>query len=398
MLFALREVVVTRKRLILIGFLMLLLGVGAVVWWGQSNRRGAEIYYSGTIEATSSNLAFQVSGRVQEILTDEGQSVDAGSVLAVLDRREYVALRDQARANLQRARQNLLQLGTVLEVNRNVLPAEVDRAAAAVKALQAQLAEAESGYRTQEVERARLAADAARVTVENARKDKDRYDELFRKGVVAEKSRDSFNVQYETALKEHQRAVEAYQMAREGFRREEIDTARSRLAEGQAALRLAQSNLKKIEAAEQDVEAAREQVAAVRAALDVAEIQLDHTRLRAPYRGIILSRNVEPGEVVTPSQEVLSIADLSTVDLKVFVAETEIGRIAPGQPVAVKIDSFPDKIYDGRVAYISPQAEFTPKIIQTHKERVKLVFLVKVSVPNPHFELKSGMPADAWFS
>jgi len=388
---------VTRKRVILIGFLVLLSGVGAVVWWGQSSRRGAELYYSGTIEATSSNLAFQVGGRVQEILTDEGQSVDAGAVLAVLDRREYVALRDQARANLQRAGQNLLQLETVLEINRNVLPAEVDRAAAAVKALQAQLAEAESGYRVQEVERARLAADAARVTLENARKDKDRYDELFRKGVVAEKSRDSFNVQYEIALKEHQRTVEAYQMAREGFRREEVDTARSRLAEGQAALRLAQSNLKKIEAAEQDVEAARAQVAAAQAALDVAEIQLDHTRVRAPYGGIILSRNVEPGEVVTPSQEVLSIADLSTVDLKVFVAETEIGRIAPGQPVAVKIDTFPDKVYDGRVAYISPQAEFTPKIIQTHKERVKLVFLVKVSVPNPHFELKSGMPADAWF-
>ena len=387
----------TRKRVILIGFLVLLSGVGAVVWWGQSSRRGAELYYSGTIEATSSNLAFQVGGRVQEILTDEGQSVDAGAVLAVLDRREYVALRDQARANLQRAGQNLLQLETVLEINRNVLPAEVDRAAAAVKALQAQLAEAESGYRVQEVERARLAADAARVTLENARKDKDRYDELFRKGVVAERSRDSFNVQYETALKEHQRAVEAYQMAREGFRREEVDTARSRLAEGQAALRLVQSNLKKIEAAEQDVEAARAQVAAAQAALDVAEIQLDHTRVRAPYGGIILSRNVEAGEVVTPSQEVLSIADLSTVDLKVFVAETEIGRIAPGQPVAVKIDTFPDKVYDGRVAYISPQAEFTPKIIQTHKERVKLVFLVKVSVPNPHFELKSGMPADAWF-
>jgi len=393
----LREVAVTRKRVILIGFLVLLSGVGAVVWWGQSSRRGAELYYSGTIEATSSNLAFQVGGRVQEILTDEGQSVDAGAVLAVLDRREYVALRDQARANLQRAGQNLLQLETVLEINRNVLPAEVDRAAAAVKALQAQSAEAESGYRVQEVERARLAADAARVTLENARKDKDRYDELFRKGVVAEKSRDSFKVQYEIALKEHQRAVEAYQMAREGFRREEVDTARSRLAEGQAALRLAQSNLKKIEAAEQDVEAARAQVAAAQAALDVAEIQLDHTRVRAPYGGIILSRNVEPGEVVTPSQEVLSIADLSTVDLKVFVAETEIGRIAPGQPVAVKIDTFPDKVYDGRVAYISPQAEFTPKIIQTHKERVKLVFLVKVSVPNPHFELKSGMPADAWF-
>jgi HlyD family secretion protein len=94
---------------------------------------------------------------------------------------------------------------------------------------------------------------------------------------------------------------------------------------------------------------------------------------------------------------VLSIADLSTVDLKVFVAETEIGRIAPGQAALVKIDTFPEKTYAGRVAYISPQAEFTPKIIQTHKERVKLVYLVKISVPNPDLELKSGMPADAWF-
>jgi HlyD family secretion protein len=382
---------------ILIGFLALLLGVGALVFWGQYRRRGAELYYSGTIEATQSNLAFQVSGRVKEVLTDEGLSVEKAQVLAVLDRHEFAALRDQAQANLQRAEQNLRQLETVLEISRKVLPAEVDRAAAAVGALQAQLREAKSGYRLQEVERARLAAEASRVTLDNARKDKERYDELFRKGVVAERARDTFNVQFETALKENQRAVEAYNLSKEGFRREEIDTARSRLAEGEAAQRLAESNLKKIEAAEQEVEAARAQVAAAKAALDVTEIQLGHTELKAPYTGMILSRNMEPGEVVTPSQEVLTISDLSRVDLKVFVEETEIGRIVPGQPVDVKIDTFPDKTYAGRVAYISPQAEFTPKIIQTHKERVKLVYLVKVSVPNPNYELKSGMPADAWF-
>jgi HlyD family secretion protein len=323
--------------------------------------------------------------------------VSKGAVLAVMDRRELAALRDQAQANLQRTEQNLRQLETVLEVNRRVLPAEVDRAAAAVKALEARLAEVEFGYRSQEVERARLAAESSRVTLDNARKDKERYDELYRKGVVAERARDTYHVQFETALREYQRAVETYKLSKEGFRREEIDTARSRLAEGRAALRLAESNLRKIEAAEQDVEAARAQVAAAKAALGVAEIQLGHTELTAPYAGIIISRSVEPGEVVTTSQEVFSIADLSTVDLKVFVAETEIGRISPGQAVEVKIDTFPDKTYPGRVAYISPQAEFTPKIIQTHKERVKLVYLVKVSVPNPNFELKTGMPADAWF-
>jgi HlyD family secretion protein len=123
---------------------------------------------------------------------------------------------------------------------------------------------------------------------------------------------------------------------------------------------------------------------------------LQYTRLLAPYNGIITSRNVEPGEVVSPGREVLTMADLSTVDLKIFVDETEIGKVKPGQDVDVKIDTFPNKVYKGKVTFISPEGEFTPKIIQTKKERVKLVYLVKVSIPNPSFELKSGMPADAW--
>jgi HlyD family secretion protein len=84
------------------------------------------------------------------------------------------------------------------------------------------------------------------------------------------------------------------------------------------------------------------------------------------------------------------------VDLKIFVDETEIGKVKPGQKVEVKVDTFPKKTFEGRVTFISPEGEFTPKIIQTKKERVKLVYLVKVSVPNPDLELKSGMPADAW--
>ena len=386
-----------RKRALIGAVLLLLAGVGALVYWGQQLRRGTELYYSGTIEAVQSNLAFQVGGRVQSVTIDEGQAAVAGEVLAVLDHRELGALRDQAAANLVRAEQGLRQLETVLAVNRHVLPAEVERAGAAVDALRAQVQAAESGLRSQDVERARLAAESTRVALDNARRDKQRYDELFSRGVVAERVRDTYTLQFETALREHQRALEAYAQAREGSRREDIDAARARLAEGEAALRLARSNLQKIEASESDVDAARAQAAAAAAALRVAELQLDHAVLKAPYAGIILSRGVEPGEVVAPNQEVLSIADLSTVDLKVFVEETEIGRVRPGQAVEVRIDTFPDKRYAGRVAYVSPQAEFTPKIIQTQKERVKLVFLVKIHVPNPDHELKPGMPADAWF-
>jgi HlyD family secretion protein len=117
--------------------------------------------------------------------------------------------------------------------------------------------------------------------------------------------------------------------------------------------------------------------------------------LRAPQDGVVTSRNIEPGETVNPGREVITISDLNRVDLKIFVDETAIGHVKPGRNVEVSVDTFPGKVYQGTVSFISPEGEFTPKIIQTQKERVKLVYLVKISIPNPDHELKAGMPADA---
>jgi HlyD family secretion protein len=386
-----------KRKIIPIVFIILLVGVGGLVYRGQQRERTAELYYSGTIEATEANIAFQVSGRVRDVPVDEGRAVKAGDVLAVLAQEEFVARRNQSRANLEKQQKTLSQLEAALEVNRRVLPAEVERAEASEKALAAQLAQAEAGYRPQELKSAQLAMDEARAALEDARRNKDRYDQLFSRNVVSEKDRDAAQLRYETALKEYGRARQNFAMLKEGYRREDIDTARARLKEAQAAVKLARSNLKRIEVAERDVDAARAAVDAARAALELAEIQLSYTELRAPFDGIIVSRNIEPGEVVSPGQEVFSISNLSEVDLKVFVPETEIGKVKPGQAVTVKIDTFPDKTYRGWVAFVSPEGEFTPKIIQTHKERVKLVFLVKITIPNPQLELKTGMPADAWF-
>lgn len=381
----------------MIVFLALLLGVGSLVYWGQHKEHSRELYYSGTIDATQANLAFQVSGRVKDVYFDEGQALVKKQLLAVLEPEEFNARRDQAQADLMRAGQNLGQLETLLDLNRKVLPAEVERVEASVQALKFQLAELEAGYRIQEVEQSRYAYEQARFALEEARKDKIRFDRLFERKIVAENDKDATDLKYETALKTYERAKEAYELFKEGYRKESIATARSKLAEGLAALKQARDNLKKIEAAEREVEAAKAQVLSAKAALELAKILLKHTELRAPFNGILVSRNVEPGEVVSPGREVFSLADLSKVDLKVFVAETEIGEVKPGQKAEVKIDTFPDKTYAGNVSFISPEGEFTPKIIQTHKERVKLVYLVKIAIPNPNFELKPGMPADAWF-
>ncbi|MBU4582180.1 MAG: efflux RND transporter periplasmic adaptor subunit [Proteobacteria bacterium] len=370
--------------------------MGLFVYCGQQKVRQGELFYSGTVEATQSHLSFQTGGRVVRVAAREGEAATKDQLLAELDPAEFRTRIEQAKANLDRSMKGQEQAETLLKVYEKSLPAEEARAEAGVRALASQLDELRAGSRTQDIERAKQGMQSAAFVTEDAKKNLVRYENLFRKGTVSEKELDAVRLRYDTALREYERGRETYDLAREGSRAETIRTGEARLAEGQAVLTQAQSNLLRVEAAKKEVGAARAAVAAARAALDQAAIQTDYTQLRAPGPGIITSRSVEPGEVVTPGREVLTLSNLATVDLKIFVDETEIGKVKPGQKAEVRVDTFPDKTFAGTVTFISPEGEFTPKIIQTKKERVKLVYLVKVSIPNPALELKSGMPADAW--
>jgi HlyD family secretion protein len=109
---------------------------------------------------------------------------------------------------------------------------------------------------------------------------------------------------------------------------------------------------------------------------------------------VVLVKSSEVGEVVNPGTSVLTLADIENVWLKAYIPETELGKIKWGQEVMVTTDLRPEKVYKGRISFISSQAEFTPKQIQTEKERVTLVYRIKVDIPNPDRELKPGMPAD----
>lgn len=333
-----------KKRLVITVFFILLIAVALMVYIGQKNNHNADQYYSGTIEAIQNNLSFQTSGLVQRVLVQEGDRIRKRQVLAELDPQELKARLDQAQANLERSLKNEEQLKLALAVSEGVLPEEVKRA--------------EATYQ------------AAKDSLADAQRNDDRYEELYRKKVVSEKERDAFRLNYQTM--------------------------QARFDESEAALRQAQSNLKKIQEMRKDLEAARAQIQASRAAVDQAQIQEAYSRLLSPVDGVVLSRQVEPGEVVTPGHEVLTVSDMSRVDLKIFVDETRIGMVRPGGKADVKIDTFPGRIFSGDISFVSPEAEFTPKIIQTHKERVKLVYLVKISIPNLGLELKTGMPADAW--
>jgi HlyD family secretion protein len=221
-----------------------------------------------------------------------------------------------------------------------------------------------------EVTRAEAALESATAALNEALSNRNRYETLYLKHVVSPRDWEAVRLRYETAV--------------------------AQKSEAAAMLKQAQSNLKKIDVSKREVDVARAQYAAAQASMALAETQLGYTRLLSPFDGIVTSRNVELGEVVTTGREVLTVADLSKVELKIYVGERDVGKVKPGQAAEVRIDSAPDRVFEGTVSFISPEAEFTPKIIQTHKERVKLVYLVKISIPNPDLTLKPGMPADAW--
>lgn len=332
-----------KKKIIIVVFILLFVSVGLFVYVGQKNQKSSELFYSGTIEATQARLSFQAPGRISIVNVEEGQTVKKDQVIAELDRAEFEARYEQASANLDRAQKAKQQLETALEISKKTLPAEVSRAQAGLKSARDSMTDAAKNYR--------------------------RFEELFHKEVVSEKERDTLKLQH--------------------------DVAKSRVVESESLLRMARGNLERIDAARDDIATAAAQIDVARASLDQAAVQLGYTSLKSPLDGVVTSRNIEPGETVNVGREVITISDLHRVDLKIFVEETIIGKVKPGQKVEVTVDTFPGKVYHGAVSFVSPEGEFTPKIIQTQKERVKLVYLVKVSIPNPDYDLKAGMPADA---
>jgi HlyD family secretion protein len=150
-----------------------------------------------------------------------------------------------------------------------------------------------------------------------------------------------------------------------------------------------------VKVAESNIATAQGNVAHAQASLDLAKLDLHYTVLEAPFSGVILVRQSELGELMQPGTPVVTLGDLDHVWLRAYVSETDLGKIHWGQPADITIDTYPDKKYHGRISFISDSAEFTPKSVETHKERVTLVYRIKIDLDNPNRELKPGMPADA---
>ncbi|MBZ5545859.1 MAG: efflux RND transporter periplasmic adaptor subunit, partial [Acidobacteriia bacterium] len=269
-------------------------------------------------------------------------------------------------------------------------PEEIAQAKAASEQAKAHLEEMLAGSRPQELAASEAALRRAQAETERAKLDMDRYAGLYKKEIVSAQQNDAIRTAYETALQRQREAEEQFKLVREGPRQEQIEQAHAAYLQAQERYELVRKGPRK-----ETIEQARARAEQVRQALAVAETRLGYATLSSPLSGTVLSKNIEPGEYVAAGTPVVTVGDLEHPWLRAYINETDLGRVKVGQRVRVTTDTFPGKAYEGHVSFISSQAEFTPKSVQTEKERVKLVYRIKVEVANPKMELKPGMPADA---
>ncbi len=360
---------------------------GASGYWLFANRAGNHgdvIRVSGNIEITDAELSFKMPGRVERRLVDEGHFVEWGQPVAELERADLEQEVAMRRADLEAAS------AAWEELNNGARPEEKKAAHAGVDAAEAVWLDLKAGSRQQEIRAAEAELAEAEAQCDQWESDYSRAEELLQKNAVSRQDYDRIEASLKAARERVKAATEKLALAEAGFRKHRIEQAEAakRKAEAELALVLEGPRAEKIAQA-----AARRKQA--EAALALAETKLGYARLAAPMNGVVLSKNVEPGEYVAPGTPVVTVGDLEHPWLRAYINETDLGRVKHGQKVRLTTDTYPGKVYEGRVSFIASEAEFTPKNVQTQKERVKLVYRIKIDVANPEMELKPGMPADA---
>jgi HlyD family secretion protein len=272
------------------------------------------------------------SGQIKKLLVDEGSHVKKGDLL--------------------------------VEIDHNLLDIQLRQAEANVELANAQLKLLISGSRKEDIKQSEEVLKQSKINLEQSKADKERMDKLYRAGSVTKKQLEDAETRFDLTLAQYNSANENLKKIRKIARPEEIEQSRANLKKNIAGA-------------------------------DILKQNIEDCKVYAPTDGIISKKYVEAGEIVNMNSSLMKLSDLETVNLIIYVNETELGKVKLGQKADITTDTYKDKVYNGNIIFISPEAEFTPKNIQTQDERTKLVFSVKIEIPNPQFELKPGMPADA---
>lgn len=395
-----------------------------VLWLGGQAKVEEEkpLVASGSIEGEEISIVSEFGGRIAGLDVDEGDEIAAGQVLVELDTSLLDAQMLQAEAAVGAAEANLAN------IKAGTHPAKILAAQAALHQTIAERSAAETAWQDavailadpQEIDarivEAQASVDVAEVQIEQAEAQlaaaEVERDQYRARGSMQEKWQYViYDYQVEAARAAIESAKANYRGTKETLAalhalRENplVIVSQVHLAEAQyqmavAGVAVAIAELDELKAGPtpEEIAMAEAQIAQAEAAVAAVQTQVAKMTLESPIDGIVTSRSAHSGEAALAGATLLTLANLDEVKLTVYIPENELGRVYLGQEIEVQVDSFPGQVFTGTVSYISQQAEFTPKNVQTEEERVNMVFAVRVRLPNPNHALKPGMPADAMF-
>lgn len=356
-----------RKRLLIV--LLVAAAIAATALYAGWFQRDTALQGSGTVEARNIRVGSKIGGRIDKVLVREGESVQPGQILIAFDDKELRAVLEQSRANAEKAR-------------RGYRPEEIAEARAAVAQAKADYDLKRNGYRQEDIAVAQADLDRAKADEVRTHLDFDRYDALAKKGLVSKQQRDTADANWKVAVAQQQNAQYKLDELRRGYRPEEIASAEARYQQAAATL-------EKLERGNR-----REDVELATSALAYDEARFRERQVIAPAAATVEVLDVRPGDLIAPNTPVATLLEKDQIYVRIYIPETEYGRIKLGQKTEVRVDAFPNTVFDGEVEQINQQAEFLPRNVQTREERVHQVFGVKIRINDPAGHVLAGMAAD----
>jgi HlyD family secretion protein len=357
----------SRKRIFFVILVAVILGGTTVyaTWF----RRDNALEGSGTVEARDIRVGSKVGGRIDKVLVREGDRVEPGQTLIAFDDRELLASLEQSRAAAEKAR-------------RGYRPEEIAEARAAAAGAKADYLLRLNGYRKEDVAAAKSEVERATADEVRARLDFQRYDALAQKDLVSKQQRDTAEANWKMALAQQQNFQHKLDELERGYRPEEIASAEAHYHETLATLEKFERGNRP-----EDVELAK-------AAYAYDEARFRERQVTAPSAAVVEVLDVRPGDIIAPNTPVATLLERDQIYVRIYIPETELGRVGVGQKAEVRVDSFPKTVFDGVVEQINQQAEFLPRNVQTREERVHQVFGVKIRINDPAGHVLAGMAAD----
>jgi len=347
--------------------------IAGLIGWGVYSSgwlRGSKGFQgSGTVEARNIRVGSKVGGRIDKVLVREGDSVEAGQVLITFDEKELAASLAQSRAAAEK-------------MQRGYRTEEIAEVRATAAQARAEYEQRKNGYRQEDIAAAQADLDRATADESRAHTDFLRYDSLAQKDLVSKQQRDTAEATWKIALAQKDNYSHKLDELRRGYRPEEIASAEAKYHQTQATLEKYEHGNRV------------EDIASAKAALEFDEARYRERQVVAPSAATVEVLDVRPGDLIAPNTPVATLLERDQIYVRIYIPETQIGKVQLGQKAKIHVDSFPGQAFDGVVEQINQQAEFLPRNVQTVDERVHQMFGVKVRINDTSHRVRAGMAAD----